>query len=94
LRKGIYGSSEAEDEQARWRGFSARPGDIASLTIEHAAAFSNGSARSAMRISLHVQWASSFGLVASGLCLVSTSGWRVTRELSDASVASLQNPQQ
>src|SRR5579864_4387035 len=39
LRRRIYGSSEAEDEEARWRGFSARVGAITLLTIEHAAAF-------------------------------------------------------
>ena len=40
FRKEIYGSSEPEDEQARWRGFSARMGEITSLTVEHAFAFS------------------------------------------------------
>jgi hypothetical protein len=40
LRKGIYGSSEPEDEGARWRRISARLGDITDLTIERAAAFS------------------------------------------------------
>jgi len=40
LRKQIFGNSEAGEEAARWRGFSARLGNISNFAIESASEFS------------------------------------------------------
>jgi hypothetical protein len=73
LLRRIYGSSESEDEAARWREFSARLGEITGLTIENAEMFS---IRALLATAKGHKWRLTFEVEAEPPNLIAKTDWQ------------------